>query len=85
VRVVGPLDPEFLIQLRPQDRVGAIQRARQPTDLLKRAADRRRRQRLGGGSQWWRLASAACLAVVTSAIHRPSPGPHRAAPAGTGR
>jgi hypothetical protein len=39
VRVVGPLDAEFLVRLRVQHRVAAVQRHQEATELLDRPAD----------------------------------------------
>jgi hypothetical protein len=51
VRVVGPLDAEFLVQLRAQRRVGAIQRSRQATEFLDRSTDQLRADCLRWGAE----------------------------------
>ena len=45
------IPPDVLIQLRAQDRPGAVQRGRQPADFLQGAAHRLRRERLRCGIQ----------------------------------
>jgi len=51
MRVVGSLNAEFLVQLRPQRRIAAIQRGREATQLLDRPTNQFRADCLRWGGE----------------------------------